>query len=208
MTKLFNRLVPMFEGEGGGGGTPPVVTTPPVTPVPQGKTFSEEYVVTLREENKQFRLNSKANETHLRTLLGVKDGDITAEQITAFQTSQSKLVTEAMSKANDRLVSAEIRSLEGYNHKLLEKLIDRSKVTIDDKGEIVGLKEAAEAIALEFPDVKKALGAGSGGINPAGGGAPSTLQQLESDYAEAVKSKNFPLQLAISDKIFALQSKK
>lgn len=186
--------------------TPPAV--PPATPAPPaGRTYSEDYVKDLREEAKSHRMTAKQYETRLRTLLGVKEGDITDEHVSAFQTNQTKANADALAKANDRLISAEIRLLEGYNHKLLEKLIDRSKVTVSDTGEVTGLKEAAEELLKEFPELKKTTG-GTGGVNPPGGGGETEIQQLEKEYDEAVKKGNRPLQIALKNKIFALRQKK
>lgn len=192
--------------------TPPV--TPPVTPpaptpppAPSGKVFSEEYVQTLREEAKTNRIAKQEHEKSLRTILGLKDGEsVTSDHITTYHTNLTQANADALSKANDRLVSAEIKLMDGYNHKLLEKLIDRTKVTVDDKGDVVGLKEATEALLTEFPEIKKA--AAGGGINPPGGGGETEISKLETEYDEAVKKRNTSLAISIKNKIHALRLKK
>lgn len=214
MSKVTKFRIPLNLQMFAEGGPPPVVppvvppVTPPVVP-PQGQTFSEDYVKSLRDEAKAHRLTAKQHETTLRGLIGVKDGDITPEHITAYQASQTKAGTDALAKANDRLITAEVKSLEGYNHKLLEKLLDRTKVTIADDGTITGLKEAAEALALEFPEVKKVATPGAGGANPPGAGAGLTeIQQLEAALAAATTANNHPLMIALKNKLFELQKPK
>ena len=44
-------------------------------------------------------------------------------------------------------------ALDGYNTKLLARLIDKSKITVDESGNITGLEEAVKAVSDEFPAV-------------------------------------------------------
>lgn len=209
MTKLIMNLQMFAEGDPPPNPAPAPAPNP--TPAPAaGKTFSEEYVISLREENKQFRLNAKTFEGHVRTLTGIKDGDITAEHVTAYQKANAKTIADALTIANSRLIAAEVKSLDGYNAKLLEKLIDHTKITIDDKGDVVGLKEQLDALALEFPEVKKTpAAAGGGSANPAGGGnALTTLQQAQAAYDEAMKGDNNALKISLKNALFALQNTK
>lgn len=120
----------------------------------QGKVWTDEYVQGLREEAKNHRLAKKAYEAKLRSLLGLKeDEEISDDRITQYQQSQSKAIEEAILKANDRLIKAEIKSLEGYDTKLVERLLDKSKLTINEDGTVTGLKEAVETLATEFPQI-------------------------------------------------------
>lgn len=149
---------------------------------PATKTFSEDYVKALREESKERRTSQKAVEVKLKKILGLKDeDDISDEKITAYQTAQQTQLTAALQKANDRLLQAEIRGLDGYEPKLVERLLDRSKVKITDEGEVTGLKEAVEALATEFPQVKKTATNGSGGANPPPG--DSSAKEAAEDAA-------------------------
>jgi len=154
--------------------TPNTNPTPPAAPPAQddGKTYTSDYVKSLREESKGYRLRATSTEKAVRTALGLKDdeelGDI-AQRISAKEAATLK-------SANDRLVAAEMKALEGYDYKLLEKVIDLSGVKIDDKGNVTGVKEAAEAAAKEFPAVKSGTkqqsfvppnpAAGGGTVNP------------------------------------------
>ena len=133
--------------------------TPEAEPAQQAQnTFTSEYVSALRNESKGYRLAAKANEQALRTLLGVKEneelGDVNS-RIAAFQQNAANQQQQVVETANLRLIQAEIKALEGYDSKLLEKLMDFSKVAVDAEGNVTGLKEAVEAVAEEFPAVRK-----------------------------------------------------
>lgn len=141
----------------------------------EGKTYTAEYVKALREEAKNYRLRASGTEKAVRAALGLKEdedlGDV-AQRIAAKESA-------ALKTANDRLIAAELKGLEGYDHKLLAKLIDLSAVKVDEQGNVTGVKEAAEAAAKEYPVVLKEPPPvdpkvpGSGG-NPAP--APGTLK--------------------------------
>lgn len=165
---------------------------------PEGaKTFSEDYVKALRGESAGYRTRAKAAENALREVFGLSEaealGDLSA-RLSNYRAAQNRAQNEAVQKANDRLVGAAIRSLDGYDTKLLEKLIDRSKITVGDDGAVNGLKEAAEAVAAEYPAVKKvadpAGGTGSKGNFPRSRGAeedfPSREKILKMPYPERI----------------------
>jgi hypothetical protein len=180
-----------------------IVTEKPVEkPVEKiGKVFNEEYVQSLREEAKANRLAKKAVEAKLKTLIGLKDDeDIDDAKITAYQTNQQKTVTEAVSKANARLISAEIKSLEGYDAKLLDRLVDRSKITIDEAGEIKGLSEQLPALEAEFPAIKKAF-VPANAANPANSGEKSLRDRYNEAMLEAAKD---PRNRELTQKVFLL----
>ena len=129
----------------------PVKDTPPAA----GKTYSEDYVSALRGESANYRTRAKAYEGALRTVLGLKDGEELGDlnaRLSAYQQNQTKQQSAALEAANKRLISAEMRTLEGYDHKLLEKLIDLSNVKVEEDGTVTGLAEAA---ANDFPAVRK-----------------------------------------------------
>lgn len=140
--------------EPAGGDPDPAKNTPPAA----GKTYSEDYVTALRGESAGYRTRAKSYEGALRTVLGLKDGEELGDlnaRLSAYQQNQTKQQSAALEAANKRLIGAEIRTLEGYDHKLLEKLIDLSNVKVSEDGTVTGLKEAAEAAARDFPAVRK-----------------------------------------------------
>lgn len=177
---------------------------------PEGKVWTDEYVSGLRAEAKEHRLNGKKFEGHLRTLLGLKiDDEINDSLISMFQTNQQKAISDTLAKANERLLNAEIKSLEGYNAKLVEKILDRSKITIEDDGTVKGLTEAIAALETEFPEIKVAATSTSiaavSGVNPGAQGGKTELQELEEAHARA---KTNVERIAIRKKIHELQMKK
>ncbi len=133
---------------------PPNNTDPPVA----GKTYTEDYVSALRGESAGYRTCAKSYETALRTVLGVKDGEELGDlnaRLATYQQNSNQAQAATVQKANGLLIKAEMRALDGYDHKLLSKVIDLSGVKVSDDGTVTGLKEAAEAAAEEYPAVRK-----------------------------------------------------
>jgi hypothetical protein len=118
----------------------------------------------------------------------------------------TKAVESAIMKANDRLIKAEIKSIEGYNTKLVEKLMDKSKISIDDDGNVLGVREALAALEIEFPEIKKGVVSNTQPPNPSGNVVKTELDQLEEEHKEAVKNGNLALSIAIKNKIFKLKN--
>ena len=187
-------------------------TTPPVTPAVKPselKTFSEDYVHAIREEEKNFRLNAKGFEIKLKEVLGMSlDADLSDVDnlIKNHKESSSKAINEAITKANDRLIKAEIKALEGYNVKLVDKLLDKSKLTIGEDGTVTGLTEALTELEKEFAEIKK-VSQGTSGVNPPGQGTQTDLQQLELQYAEAEKKGDLAMKIMLRNQIFNLTKK-
>ena len=81
------------------------------------------------------------------------------EQTQALQQKERELLEKESSlteKLNTRLINAEIDSLDGYNSKLLSRLIDRATIKVNDDNSITGLREAAMAVEKEYPTVRQA----------------------------------------------------
>lgn len=152
--------------------TPPVTSTAEET-----KTFSADYVKALREESRGYRQRAATTEKSIRVALGLKDdeelGDI-EQRIRARESS-------TLQAANNRLIAAELKGLEGYDQKLLSKVIDLTNVKVDDKGEVTGIKEAAEAAAKEYPAVKTGTKASFVPPNPAAGSGNTNPNQTMND---------------------------
>lgn len=178
-------------------GSPAAIPAPAAA---QGKVWTDEYVTSLREEAKENRLARKASEAKLRAVMGLKDGeDATDERIAAYVASRENALKEALSKANDRLITAEIRGMDGYNPKLVERLLDRSKIKVADDGTVTGVKEALEALEKDFPEIKKATSGTTppasppaAGVNPPPGssGKLTPQQEYEAAFAAAQKAPN------------------
>ena len=113
-----------------------------------GKTYSEDYVTALRGESANYRTRAKSYEGALRTVLGLKDGEELGDlnaRLSAYQQNQTKAAVRRPGGGKQSACSPrQSRTLEGYDHKLLEKLIDLSNVKVSEDGTVTGLKEAAE----------------------------------------------------------------
>lgn len=151
----------------------------------ENKVFSEDYVKALRGESKQYRLRAKNYETKLRQILSLdEDADISDLDtlINNFQENLSKTQNERVEKAKELLFQAELKKLENqYNLKLVNKLIDKSKITVDDDGNISGLQEALKELEKEFPEIVK--------NNQSNGGANPVLDSKKTDKLEELFKK-------------------
>lgn len=103
-------------------------------------------------ELEALKATNTSYEKALKSIFGVEDdeelGDI-VQRVEAYNSSmQAKL-----SAVNDKIISAELKALQGYDTKLLAKVIDRSGITVADDGTVTGLQEAVEIAAKEFPAV-------------------------------------------------------
>ena len=166
---------------------------------PEGKVWTDEYVKGLREEAKANRIQAKNYRLQLAKLLGLKDeDDVDDSKITAFQEKSQKEREALIQKANARLLAAEIKALDGYNAKLVDRLLDKSKVTVEEDGTIKGLKEAVEELAKEFPEVK-IVAAGSGGVNP-----PPKNSELETLKQKLEKATTLEEKMKLRTKIHEL----
>lgn len=184
--------------------TPAAEQTPPAAPAPTGKTFSEDYVQTLREEAKQRRLAEKNLAAKLRAVMGLKeDEEIDDAKISAYQTKHQSELTAAMQKANERLLQAEIKSLEGVDAKLVSRLLDKSKVKIAEDGTVTGLKEAVDVLAKEFPAVLKSSQTTSP-ANPPGAGGMSLQDEYNQAYKDAQAN---PRNEELKKKVFLLKER-
>ena len=153
------------------------------------------YITALREEAKNNRITAKNYETKLRGVLGVTpDADLTDIDtvVSTHKTGIEKRVTDALAKANDHMIKAEIKALAStYDVKLLERLIDKSKLTIEND-EVKGFTEMLAALELDFPSIKKVVVApvGNTGFNPAGTPPPIDTSKMSTEqYMEYYKKR-------------------
>ena len=186
------------------------VATPNPTPAPappaqaQGKVWTDEYVQGLREEAKDNRIKAKGYESKLRKAIGLSDDEeLNDDKITAYQDKLKRDYEAAISKADDRLIQAEIKSLEGYDTKLVAKLLDKSDVKIADDGTVTGITEALAKLEAEFPQVKTVAPAQPGANPPPQGN--KTLKD-EYDEVKAQIAKN-PGNSALMQKLFLIKEK-
>lgn len=107
------------------------------------------------EGNAELEALKAANTSYeraLKSIFGVADdeelGDI-AQRVEAYNSSMQA----NLSAVNDKIISAELRALQGYDTKLLAKVIDRSNIRVAEDGTVTGLAEAVKIAAKEFPAV-------------------------------------------------------
>ena len=114
--------------------TPTVTVTPPAN-----ETFSKDYVRELREENKGWRLKASEHEQ------AAKDA---AAAVTAAKAEADAKIAEATTAAQARIIRAEIKAaavkagmidMDGL------KMLDLSKLTLNDDGEVDGADALLEA---------------------------------------------------------------
>lgn len=185
----------------------------PEAKAPEPKLFSEDYVKTIREEAKENRLARKAAEEErdnlalkFKDVIGLKPEDpLKDESITLYKENLTKNMNAALEKANERLLQAEIKSLDGYDVKLVSRLLDRSKVTIEEDGTVKGLKEAITALEEEFPQIRK--GTQTGGANPPPNNA-TEVEVLEQKLKQAHKDGDALSIVSLTRQIFEARSKK
>ena len=96
--------------------------------------------------------NEKAYDAALRKLLEIPEGDELGDLETRITEFKEKTAA-ALNAAKEQVISAELRALQGYDTKLLNRLIDRTKLNVDDSGKVIGIEEAVKAIEAEFPAV-------------------------------------------------------
>lgn len=117
---------------------------------------------------------------------------------------EKKAVAASIQTANNRLVLAEIKSLDGYDTKLVAALLDKSKLTISDDGTVTGLKEAIALLETEFPAIKL-TGAKQPGANPPGAGSAVTPEQEYDDAYKAAAAN--PRDSSLTQKLFLAKEK-
>ena len=155
---------------------------------PDQNSQTEPVVTEGNAELEALKTTNTTYEKTLKSIFGVADdeelGDI-EQRVEAYNSSmQAKL-----SAVNDKIISAELRALQGYDTKLLAKVIDRSGITIADDGTVTGLQEAVEAAAKEFPAVvKKNDSKPYAPYNPAGANGNGEVHRTMNDIIRKKRS--------------------
>jgi hypothetical protein len=154
------------------------------------KTFSEEYVKTLREENARRRLAEKtANEelARVRTALGIEsegsaDAAKAAEKLRAQSEADREAAREALTRAEFVKASGELGFIDAD---AAWRLADLSAVRVDLRSrKVEGLREALDALVREKPFlVGRAARAGS----PGGGTPRSSASQDDDSLAGRIR---------------------
>ena len=137
--------------------------------------------------------------------LDLKEDEVISDYVEKInftkQLNDSK-IKETLSKSKELILNASIKNLEGYDTKLISKLLDKSSVSIDDEGNVSGLDEAVIKLAEEFPAIKK-LPTPNISTNPASN-QQSELAQLQQQLVHARATGNTTMVVALKNKIFGL----
>jgi hypothetical protein len=150
---MQNRLM---EGEPGAPGGGPAAT-PPATPPVQGKeTFSREYVQELRQENASYRTRAIEAERKAQEAAdsAKKAQDEAEARVKKASDDADAKVKETHTAAEQRIIRAELKAVaikEGMVDLDGLKLADLSKITLDDKGEVVGAEDLMKALKESKP---------------------------------------------------------
>lgn len=165
--------------------------------------IDKKYITKLRDEAKTNRVQAKENEKLLREALGLTEDESISdwkEKISSVKKSNEDKINETMSKTKELLLGAAIKNLDGYDTKLVAKLLDRSTLEINDAGDIIGLTEAVEKLSEEFPTIKKVIMPNMS-TNPASN-QPNELQVLQEQLNQARQAGNTTMVVSLKNKIF------
>ena len=127
------------------------VPAEPAEPTTGGKTYSQDYVSTLRNESKNYRIRAAASENALRSLFGLKEGEELGDlnaRMTAYRQAQEQAQNDALEKVNGRLISSAINTMDGYDTKLLAMYIDAH--TIITAGSVLAAATAIFALVFKI----------------------------------------------------------
>jgi len=117
------------------------------------------------EKAKELLFQAELKEKKLKTVLGINEDEAIENWDTVITSYQTNL-QEQLGKVKELLFQAELKKYEGqYNMKLVNKLLDKSKIQIDDNGNITGLQETLKELEKDFPEVIKNNN-NNGGANP------------------------------------------
>lgn len=97
---------------------------------------------------------------------------------------RQKEIDDVLQKANDRLIAAEVKTvaveLKIVDYDAALALMDKSKIKVDEKGEVTGVKEALEALTKAKPYlVGKTQSGGAWGDKQGGGAGEGTSARDE-----------------------------
>ncbi|KAF1003125.1 MAG: hypothetical protein GAK28_04926 [Luteibacter sp.] len=163
MIRFGRKRRRLMEGEGGGegGGGAGGPAAPQNPPSRSNESFSREYVQELRAESSGYRLKAKEQQ----------DAREAAEKrAKEAEDAASARIAEATSAADQRIIRAELKAvaikagivdLDGL------KLVDLSKVKLNEQGEVEGADALIEELKTAKPYLFGAAGSSSVSTPPA-----------------------------------------
>lgn len=193
-TMLFGPMVLLLGASGDPAGTsstnasgePPAASEPPATSAPTAGDIANELLSAIEKRSQRVEgsITKSIAEKYGMTEDEVS-GILAAEKERrdkALPAEVQKQIDDAFTAANDRLIGAEIRTqaavLGFVDADDALKLIDRSELKVDDKGNVTGVKEALEALAKAKPHLVKR----SGAWGERHGSASNTKSGVEAEF--------------------------
>lgn len=162
----------------------------PITP--DNKTQQNVFEDVSKLTNKDIKYRSKYKET-------VAEKEEITRKLEKAESEKAELVKKAESvtrAAQDRIVQAELKALvvsEGIKDIDVAKLIDLSAIKMDEKGDIIGLKEAVADFKTRKPDFfgsqKMTSSSSNAGNVTQNVSAKVDARNLTKEEYEAAKSK-------------------
>lgn len=174
-------------GEGGGGGDGGAGGSSNA-PAPSGtsrESFSREYVHELREENKAQRLARQEAE---------KKAQEAIDQAKKAKDEADGRVSQAQQAANERIIRAELKA-EAVKAGVVDldvlKLVDLSKLKINDQGEVEGGAELIKQLKESKPHFFGASNSTEKGGTPPKGdnGKPKKVSEMTAEERKAEAKK-------------------
>ncbi len=122
----------------------PAQNTNPEQNNPNSPTDNTE-LETLKQSRTEY-------EKALKSIFGVADeeelGDL-SQRMTAYNDS----LKQKQALIDSKIITAELKSLQGYDTKLLAKVLDYGDIKVSEDGTVTGLKEAVKSAEKEYPAV-------------------------------------------------------
>lgn len=125
--------------------TPADPSTNPTEPTDPKPPESSAELETLKTTNTAY-------ENALKSIFGISDGEELGDVAQQLADYTNMLETKAAA-VDDRIITAELKAIQGYDNKLLAKVIDRTNIKVADDGTVTGLTEAIAAAEKEYPAV-------------------------------------------------------
>ncbi|NOU98476.1 phage scaffolding protein [Paenibacillus planticolens] len=156
--------------------------------------------------------HEKAEEERRLAAMSEKER-LEAEKKEALELAQTEKEAreKATTAANQRLIKSEFRALArelGIRPDALDdahKLADLSAVSVDDDGNVVGVKDVIEALVKDKPYLAEQAKKEAKSIgNPSNPPQPNEIKTLEQQLEEAKQKRDFSKVIELSNKIKAL----
>jgi hypothetical protein len=222
LSTAYDPFLPMLDEDPAGGGNPPDPSSPPTPENPPNPPAPEDPKVKIDAAAAAARraalADAKKAQDKAAQDLGYKDHDDMIAQVKAAKDAQKTeqerqaealaaaqkkaddaeaAKNDALTKANQRLINAEVRSLAremgAVDLEDVETLLPKAgiEIKIDDDGNVTGVKEALEALKASkghlFAQKQGAPPPIGGGMNPPKKAPANMLEATPEEFADTLK---------------------